>query len=60
MSEWGRKRKSPRPANYDDMVRTFRRIVQDFKAQGVDPTNEDILKENARRVRAAEGKHHGQ
>ena len=47
--------KSPKPANYDEMVRGFTRIVEDFKAQGIDPTNEDILKENARRVREAEG-----
>ena len=47
--------KSPKPANYDQMVRTFEGIAQQFRNQGIDPTNQDILKENARRVREAKG-----
>lgn len=47
--------KSPKPANYDEMVRTFQGITRQFRDQGIDPTNEDILKENARRVREAKG-----
>lgn len=48
--------KAPKPANYDQMVKAFEKIAHDLRAQGVDPTNEDILKENARRVREAEAR----
>lgn len=44
----------PRPKNYAAMVKAFQRIAHEFREQGIDPTNEDILKENARRVRAAD------
>jgi len=46
--------KSPKPKNYAAMVKAFQRIAHEFREQGIDPTNEDILKENARRVRSAD------
>jgi hypothetical protein len=52
--------KSRKPDNYDEMVRAFTGIVRDFRAQGIDPTNEDILRENTRRIREHERSRDGQ
>lgn len=51
--------KAPKPANYDQMVKSFEAIAHELRAHGVDPTNEDILKENARRARAADAQRRG-
>jgi len=42
------------PSNYRQMRFAMDRIVQDFKAQGiVNPTNEMVLREYSRRMKAA-------
>lgn len=41
----------PRPSNYRQMVTGMTQIVKEFKAEGVNPTNEDVMKEFSRRVR---------
>lgn len=45
----------PRPSNYRQLRFQFERIAQEFKAQGVMPSNDDLLREHARRVRQQKG-----
>lgn len=40
---------APRPANWDEMVSGMQAIVRQFRAEGADPTDEDVLREWARR-----------
>lgn len=42
------------PANYHQMRFAMSRIVEEFKEQGiVNPSNEDVMREYSRRMRAA-------
>ncbi|MGJ5724859.1 hypothetical protein ACSBQT_10805 [Brevibacterium sp. H602] len=41
----------PRPSNYRQLRFQYEQINREFKAQGVIPTTEDLLREHARRVR---------
>lgn len=41
----------PRPSNYRQLRFQFTQLTKEFKAQGVIPSTEDLLREHARRVR---------
>lgn len=39
----------PRPPHFDQMVADMSVVVREFRAEGLDPTDEDVLREWARR-----------
>lgn len=41
----------PRPKNYVSLRNQFTQILREFKAQGLNPSNEELQREHARRVR---------
>lgn len=41
----------PRPDNYAQMLAGMAQITKEFKSQGIDPTNKDVLREYSRRVK---------
>lgn len=43
----------PKPAGFDQLVREMTIIVREFHAQGATPSNEDVLREWARRAQKA-------
>lgn len=42
---------APKPSNYQQMLEGMSQITRELRAQGIDPTNKDVLREYSRRVK---------